>query len=738
MYYKNKNINRGAALISLLFTLLFLLLFGRFLTIQASGEVDGNILADQALKFYTKERTVEANRGTIIDRNKSVIAEDTSSYTLVAILNKDAPSHVENPQKTAELLAPLLQMSVNEVYSNLTKDRYQVEFGKNGRDISHTLKNEIDALALPGITFIRDTKRFYPHGVFASHVVGYAEKKVVEQDDSNKKEVITKGVLGLEASLNDYLEEQDGKVVYKSDKSGLPLPNIKPSITPPKNGQTVELTLDEKIQTFLEDSMNNVQEKFAPEKIIGIVANAKTGEILAMGTRPSFDLNTRAGISENWNNDAVFYRFEPGSTMKMFTLAAAIEEGVYNPTEIFQSGSYAVGTDIIRDHNKLGWGKITFEEGFQRSSNVAFSIIAKEKLGLDVLREYLTRFGLDRKTNIDVPGESEPIVNFKYELDKVSTAFGQGTAITPIQQIQAATAIANNGQMMKPYVINRIIDPETKDILVDNKPTVVGEPISSNTASQVRKILGTVLTAPHGTGKPYVIDGYEVAGKTGTAQIPDPEGGYLSGHQNFIFSFLGMAPVDDPELIVYVAVKKPNITIHEPGSLPVSMIFKPVMKNSLQYLNIRPSKQNSNKESEEIDNSIKIKDYRNLSVQATQAELTALGMEPVIIGEGTTVLGQLPKPNSKVIFNEKVLFITESSFIMPDLNGWSLRDVMKLVAITELQPNIIGNGYVTSQNIMPGVEFEKGDYLILDLAPPETIHSGINDVTFEEGEAPMN
>ena len=718
---KSKNINRGAALITILFAMLFFLLIGRFIYIQTTGVVDGQVLAALAEKKYTKQKTIEAQRGTIYDRRGQAIAQDTPAYTVVAILdetlttNDKDPQHVVDPQDTARKLAPFLEMNEADLVSILSKDRKQVEFGSKGRDINHSLKLEIEALDLPGIAFIRDSKRYYPNGTFASHTIGYAQK-LEEDEDGNKN--VTVGMLGLEKSLDEYLQEEDGYMKFQSDKKGFKLPDAKEQIIAPDNGNNVYLTIDQKIQTFLEDSMNNAAKKYEANKMIGIVANAKTGEILAMSTRPSFNPNVRD--ITNYLNDAISYRFEPGSTMKIFTLAAAIEEGVYNGDEVYQSGEYYVGRDRIRDHNKLGWGKITFDEGVQRSSNVAFAKLAAEKLGTDNLLQYLNRFGFNQPTGINLEGEVNSLINFQYELDKITTAFGQGSAFTPIQQIQAATAITNNGKMMKPYVVDKIVDPDTDKVLKDYKPQEVGSPISAETSKKVLDLLETVVTSENGTGKLYYLEGYDVAGKTGTAQIPDPKGGYLTGLGNNIFSFIGMAPKNDPKLIVYVAVEQPKLEDYEKGSEPVSLIFNPVMKNSLQYMNIEPTNQEKAEKTNDIQRGFQLQSYSGKSIDGVLKQLSEQQIEVITLGTGNKVVTQIPYEGESVNPGEKVILLTDGDVQMPDVTGWSLRDIMKIANVTKLKPNIVGNGYVVKQNLAPGTKIKENDYLIIQLEPPFT------------------
>ncbi|MFP5109064.1 penicillin-binding protein [Neobacillus sp. C211] len=719
MNKKQPYMNAGAAILFGIFGLLFFVLLFRYFSIQISGEVDGQPLAAKAQEKYSREGNLAALRGDIFDRNGEVIAEDTNAYTLIAILDKKMttnpkkPQHVKNLDKTAKELAKYLEMDQSEIYSILSKGKenkkFQVEFGKAGRDITHQTKRKIEELKLPGITFIRDSKRFYPNGVFASHLVGYADR--IEQKDKTIKSI---GKMGIEKILNDELTGKNGKLNFESDLWGYILPDKKEKITPAQNGNDVYLTIDQKIQTFLEDAMNKVDKEYKPQKIIAIVADPKTGEILAMGQRPSFHPITKEGIDKGWHNEAIETSFEPGSTMKIFTLAAAVQEKVFNPNETYQSGSYQVTKKdkAIHDHNYSGWGTITYLEGVQRSSNVAFAKIAKEKLGFEKFREYLTKFGFDKPTGIDLPDETSGKIQFTYPIEKITTAYGQGTAITPIQQIQAATAIANDGKMIKPHVVKKIVNHDTGETIKSTTPEVVSTPISKETAKQVRDILETVVTSPKGTGGRYKIDGYSVAGKTGTANIPGPNGRYLQGADNYMFSFLGMAPKDDPKLIVYVAVQQPDLDGTGLGALPVSAIFNPVMKNSLQYLNIQPSKS----QKAQLN---KLSDFIGKSVEATEKELKAKDIETVVIGNGTKVVRQLPESGTTVLEGEKVIIQTNGDKLAPDMTGWSLRDVMKVANIAGLKLNSKGQGYVTHQNIKQKTIMRNGDFLIVDLKTPE-------------------
>ncbi|MDF1506685.1 penicillin-binding transpeptidase domain-containing protein [Robertmurraya sp. DFI.2.37] len=724
MIRKQPNMNVGAAILFILFCLLFFVLLFRFVSIQVTGEAAGQPLAAKAQQIYNKNGVLEAKRGTIYDRNGEVIAEDTSSYTLIAILDeKMKPNYVSDKEKTARELAKYLDLSESEILRVLSKkEKFQVEFGLAGKDISLQTKQEIEELKLPGITFIRESKRFYPNGVFSSHLIGFVETKEGESTPV--------GQLGLEKSLNDILTGENGSVQYASDLWGYILPNSEQKITPAKDGKDVYLTLDKKIQTFLEDALNQADEQYKPTKMVAIVADPKTGDILAMGQRPTFHPKTREGIEKTWLNEAVEVSYEPGSTMKIFTLAAALEEQVLNLNDYYESGSYKpTKDDLIRDHNKVGWGSITYLEGFQRSSNVAIAKIVQEKLGFDKYRQYLTKFGFEDPTGIELPNETGGKIVYNYPSEKVTTGYGQGTAITPLQQIQAATAIAGDGSMLKPQIINKVVDPTTSKTIQKTEPEVVGKPISEGTAKKVREVMETVITSPKGTGyERYNIDGYEIAGKTGTANLTH-QGAYIHGDNDYVFSFMGMAPADDPELIVYVMVQQPKVANSSEGYKPVSLIFKQVMKNSLQYLSIQPSEQQSSK-------TIEIPDVIGKSVENGVSALQDLGVNAIVLGNGTEIVNQLPAKEQPLLEGEKVVIQTDGEITLPDLHGWSLRDVMKVANLAKLQLNITGNGYVSQQNVAAGTRLKEGDYLVVHLQSPDTKEQMNGEDEEKEAEIP--
>jgi penicillin-binding protein 2B len=701
METRKLNMNKGAGCLMLVFSLLFFLLLARFLYIQVTGQVHGESLKKWAEAKHNKKGVLEAKRGTIYDQHGEVLAQDVTAYKVVALLKGDTP--VKDKENTAEKLSSVLDLSKEEILAKLNKSAYQVEFGPAGSYLTKEQKEKIESMKLPGITFIDGKTRIYPNGDFASYVLGYAKP--------NDKDVL-EGNFGIEKTLDKYLHAENGSISYKGDARGLA--NGDEKVVPPKNGKDVYLTIDQHIQSFLEDAMNTAAEHYKPSMLLGVVADPKTGKILAMSSRPSFDPNKR-NITY-FLNDPISYAYEPGSTMKIFTLAAAINEGVYNGQAYYQSGRYMVGNTPINDHNNgAGWGSITFDEGVQRSSNVAFAILAEKYLGFDRYRQYIHRFHLDEKTGIDLPGESSNTILFDKPIQKITTAFGQGSTVTPIQQIQAATAIANDGKMMKPYVIDHIEDPDTKKVIKKSKPEVVGNPITKESAQKVRQLLETVITSPKGTGTAYKIDGYSVAGKTGTAQIPGKDGKYMSGKENYIFSFLGMAPASDPQLIVYVAIKQPKLTETETGATPLADIFKSVTKNSLQYLKIKPTEVKDPKKLAESEN-VKVPNVSGQTIDEAKTALDKAGLKTVALGQGS-VSNQMPQAGDLVLKGDLVL-LTGDENKMPNTIGWSLRDIMNLAHVMNLQLKTSGQGYVTEQSIQEGTVVKKGDVLEVKLEPP--------------------
>lgn len=708
---KNKTTHFMAGILILLFVSIFLILTGRFMYIQATGEVNGVSLDEWADKKRTSAYTLDSERGEVLDSNGMTLAYDRPSFKIYAIVEESYSEnqHVKKPEKTAEKLAPLLDMKqkniLDQLKTGIENDKFQVEFGSKGKELSQETKDKIKDLDLPGIKFEKKSIRYYPNGMFASRIIGFAQKK--------KGEI--SGIAGIERQLNDTLNGEDGHISYQRDKYGTKLLDPNEVINKPVDGDNVYLTINQKIQTLLEDTMSQVNKEYNPERITAIVMNPQTGEIIAMSNRPSYNPNNPTDV-ENWYNDAISTPYEPGSTMKMFTWAAAIDSGTYNGDATYMSGKYKPlpNTKAVYDYNIDGWGIIPFDEGFRRSSNVAAATLLWEVMGPETYLNYYKAFEFDEKTGIDLPGEVAGELVFDYPIEKITTSFGQGTTVTPIQQMKAATAIANNGKMLTPYVIEKIVDSNTGKTIKKKSPEVVEQPISKETADHVKELLGTVVTGEDVTGGNYKLNNYSVAGKTGTAQIPNPNGGgYLTGNGNYIYSFLGMAPKDDPKLMMYVSVKQPELE-HEAGSIPVSFIFKNVMKNGLHYLDIDPDKEAADEASV-----VKIPKLIGEKTKDIKDQLSKLGLEHInVIGTGNKIVNASTLKGDEILSNNGILLITDKP-TMPDIKGWSMREVFKLADLTGLKVEIMGNGYVVKQGIKEGTAIKENDYLGIELNSPD-------------------
>lgn len=711
----------GAFLMFLIFGGLFLLLYWRFVSIQATGVVKGHELEAEALARYETGYVLSADRGKILDRNENVIAEDTLSYRLVAVINESAtenknkPRHVVDKAETAKLLAQFIPMDEEKILARLTPksgtNTYQVEFGLAGRGISHEVKKKIEELKLPGIILYSDKKRYYPNGAFASHLIGFALR---ETDDKGNSSVV--GKMGLESIYNEQLTGKDGKLSYQRDARNYLLPNSDKIIQDAQDGNDIYLTIDKTIQNFLDEAMSRVNDQYKPQSMVAVVANPKTGEILAMSQRPTFNPDTREGLDGNWLNDVIENTIEPGSTFKTFTVAAAIDSQNWYPNATYQSGQYKVYKDTIRDHNRYGWGPISYLEGFQRSSNTAMTNLL-DIMGWETYESYIKEFGFGQKTGIDLPNEASGIINSRYPLEKYTTTFGQGSTVTPIQLIQGITAIANNGEMMQPYVIDKIVNPNTGEIVEDSEPTKKGQPISEDTAKKTRELLASTVYGEAGNAKRFQIEGYKVAGKTGTAQMPKASGvGYDWGKNEFLYSFLGMAPMEDPQLVMFISVAKPKLADTEIGSDPVSQVFNSVILNSLKYMNINPT------DVAEVQTS-KIADYIGQQTDSVMTKLQAEGLQPVVIGQGGEISEQFPASDTSLTKGSIVFLKTNGDITVPSFESWSLRNLLVYKSLSKLPIEIVGEGYVESQSISQGTVVVDDAPIVVKLKTPEEKHS---------------
>jgi len=567
-------------LIGLVWLLGFMIILFRLLWLQT---VNSDELLAKAKEKWMKEQWLRPKRGTIYDRTREQqLAWEVDAYYFVA-----DPRQVENPRKTAKLLAPILKINEKELVRKLSSKAEWVELKDGGKyKYPKSVLNQIEKLRkqgkIEGIYAFPTFWRQY-HQTEAAHVLGF-----LNNDDH--------AVGGVEQVYDQELRGKKGFVRYVKAKNGMMISDHPDKYQPPKPGKDLVLTIDSRIQHQMELELEEAIKNYEAKGGTAIVADPRTGEILAMANRPVFNPNQYASTikSENARNRAVESQFEPGSTFKIVTLAAAIEEGVFDPNAVFRSGSIRVGDQIIRDWNGVGWGTISYREGIKKSSNVAFVELSK-RLGSDKLIHYIDQFGfgnitdrLGKKTGIDLPAEGQGYFFGRnlYPAELATVAFGQGISVTPIQQVAAICAIANGGEWVKPHVLKEIWEPELKKKVKTVKPEKK-RVINPETAKQVRELMRDVVI--DGTGVEADIPGYGVAGKTGTAQKPDPEGkGYLD--DKYVVSFIGFAPYDNPQLVVYVALDEPSTNYGAvSGGSVAAPVAKDILKKSLQIRQIPPS-----------------------------------------------------------------------------------------------------------------------------------------------------
>ncbi len=666
---------------------LFAIIFAKLCYVALSPTVDGIDLKSFALSIIETSKTIESSRGTIYDVNGEVLATNVRSYTVIAYLDEsrtsdiDNPRHVVDKEYTAKMLSPLINMSEEKILKLLnTKGVYQVELGPGGRNITELVKEEIDALDLPGIDFIKSSKREYPNGDFASYIIGYAKK-----DDSGS----IVGELGIEGKYNNILTGTDGKITYLKDAYGYKLANTPEVVEEAEDGYDIYLTIDSNIQLYLENAISKLEDYKLDWATITI-ADAKSGAIVGSASSPSYNPNT-LNIT-NYNNPLVSYSYEPGSTMKIYSFMAAIEEGLYDGSETYESGSIKVSDYVISDWNKDGWGSITYDKGFTYSSNVAAVLLSK-KLGKDKLMDYYKKFGFGEKTGIELAGEYDGVINFNYESEVASASYGQGITTTPIQNIKALTVLSNDGVLLKPYIISKIVDSKG-NIVEEGKRTEIERVVSSDTVSKMLDLMDETVNSSDTavTGYKYHTDKLTLIGKTGTANYTY-NGKYVSGQYSTIRSFAGMFPKDDPKYIIYFSVKK-----FQGASNTIGSIIKEMVESVVTYKNL--SDKDSNVDESKIVN---VASYVNRSVDDVVKELESFGLSPIVIGDGEYIVNQYPRKDSYVLRDSKVFLVSNGNkYIMPNVVGWSHNEICSFAKLINLSYNINGYGSVSRVSVNAG------------------------------------
>ena len=690
--------------IFLVFFFIILGLFCRYCYLALSPEINGRDMKVFAANRNTVSRTLTAKRGTIYDMSGNVLAQTVSSYTLIAYLDEERSTktqinHVKDIDSTAKALAPVLEIDEETLRKMLQKGKdkgkYQIEFGTAGKNLTELKKGEIEELNLPGIDFEESYKRYYPNGDFASYILGYA--KTNEYTDKNGKLVTSiDGELGIEAKFDNDLKGTDGYLMYQQDRFGYKIPDTKEERIEALDGKDIYLTIDSSIQRFAETEVKYMQTEYEPEWTVIAVMDAKTGDVLASSSTPSFNPNLR-NIT-NYENPLVSNAFEPGSTMKIYTYMCAIDKGTYNGAETFKSGSIEVADAVIRDWNNRGWGTITYDKGFEYSSNVGVSTMINHFIDRDEMKDCFQKYGFGTSTGIDLSRELSGSLGFKYPVEVANAAFGQGITTTPIQHLKALSMIANDGQELTPHIVSKIVDPNTGKTTYKRKIEKSSKLVKQTTIDKIKDLMDEVVNSEdrEATGRKYHIDGFDVIGKTGTSQIYDEKrGGYLKGSNDYIYSFAGMYPKDDPEIIIYAAIKKPNIG----SSSTLSTSINNLMKNIAKYKNMF-EEETKNQSSV---TSLKLDSYINQKVTDVKKIMDENHITTTIIGNGDKIINQYPNKGETVLSYDRVFLITnDDAGKMPNLIGYSRSDAIYLMKTLGYDYELEGYGYVTAQSIKEG------------------------------------
>lgn len=585
--------------------IIFLLFAVRFIYIIGVGKVGSESLDKKRQDLYQGSSVIKAKRGTIYDRNGQPIAEDATSYSLYAELGKDYIGlnnkklyvQKKDHDKIAEVLHKYagidkeltLEQLSKEIKKNENGKYYgSTEFGSKGKNLSLETKTkiekELEEADVPGIYFTEHPDRMYPNGKFASYIVGYAQPE--NSDEENSKLTGEKG-MGIENAYDDILKGEDGYKYFQKDSKGNELPGSVIVDKKAVDGKDIYTTLDSNLQLRMEEVMDDVFSKSEPENMTAVLMSAKTGEILAASQRPTFDPQTKKGLYEEddqpkpvWQNMLIQTPFEPGSTMKVFTVAAAIDSGNLNENETFESGKIQVYDTPISDWKPEGKGTLTYRQALAWSSNVGM-VHLEQKMGT-TWQEYLNKFGFGKTTESGLPFEEPGNIRDQNPVDTAMSAFGQAIGVTNFQMMQGFTAIANKGTMLKPQYIKKITSEDGKEEKVFG-PQEVGKPIKESTADKTLDFMKDTVEDPiYGTGYgTYGIDGVSVSAKTGTAQIFE-NGQVLTGPNDYLYSVVQIAPTENPEYIMYVTLRKPKIIGEQSAAELVAEVSNSMLKHAFK------------------------------------------------------------------------------------------------------------------------------------------------------------
>ena len=594
-------------------------------------------LSSLAESLWSRELPIKADRGEIVDRNGEVLATNITTVSLVVV-----PGQIDDAEAVARDLSDILGTDYQDMLKHVTKSTSIERVHPEGRGLDYDIAEQIDALGYDGVYLLKESKRYYPYGTVLSHVLGYVG-------------IDNQGLSGIELYYDEYLTGADGAIKYFSDGKGNKL-ELTEVYEAPTSGITLQLTIDIDLQLAIENELDNAVSKYNPEQAMILAMDPDTGEILAMASRPTFDSNNYGNYATEIinRNLPIWMTYEPGSTFKIITLSAALEEQTINLFEdtFTDTGSINVDGATIHCWKAGGHGTQTMLEVVENSCNPGFVKIG-QTLGVETLMSYIDAYGFGDKTGIDLNGESTGIL---FDIDKMgpvelaTTSFGQGISVTPIQQVRAVSAAINGGKLYTPYIVGAFLESETDSLIEKIEPEMTREVISEETSSLVRYALESVVA--NGSGKNAYIENYRVGGKTGTAQKVE-NGSYLDG--NYILSFMGFLPADDPEIVVYVAIDNPK-GVTQYGGVVSAPIARNVMLSAIDILDIEPSKEGMAKEYTWLDKKYSILP-NVVGMNKEEATKTLKNFKIEYSGDGDTVIYMSPSAGYYVAEGETIMLM---------------------------------------------------------------------------------
>ena len=600
--------------------------------------IDYKKLNKYASNLWSRNLPIKADRGIIYDRNGEVLADNVTTTSLVVI-----PNQIKYKKETTKKLSEILNVSYEDMYKHINKKTSIERVHPEGRRLSYEIADKIKSLKLDGVYLVKESKRIYPFDSYMAHTLGFVG-------------IDNQGLSGIELTYNDYLTGEDGAIKYFSDAKGNKL-KLNEIYEQPQNGMNITLTINNEIQTSLERELSNAVVKYSPDRAVGLVMDPNSGEILAISARPNFSQENykNYSIEEINRNLPVWATYEPGSTFKIITLSAALQENKVDLDKdtFIDTGAIKVENATLHCWKHGGHGKETFLQVVENSCNPGFVVLG-QRLGKDTLFDYIEKFGFGKKTGVDLNGESNGILFDRSKVGPVelaTTAFGQGVSVTPIQQVTAVSAAINGGTLYKPYIVKSINEPETNTVVEENKPEIVRNVISKETSEKVRYALESVVA--NGSGRTSYIDGYRVGGKTGTAQKVE-NGRYMNN--NYILSFIGFLPADNPKVVVYIAIDNPKGTVQY-GGTTVGPLSKAVLKDCIKALNLPKSEGGKEKKYQWPNpKTITVPDVTGKTVEEAKRDLE--GLNVIVNGQGDKVIHQSPEAKTKLDEGKTVRLFT--------------------------------------------------------------------------------